>query len=58
MVEIGPGDTLIFETPGGGGMGEPQSRDRELVRRDLAEGLISPDAARSIYGLDDGEGAP
>jgi N-methylhydantoinase B len=58
VITVDPGDTLIFETPGGGGMGDPTSRDRDLVRRDLAEGFIGGDAARSIYGLDDGEDAP
>lgn len=55
---VHPGETLTFDTPGGGGMGDAKSRDRALVRRDLAEGLISPEAARTIYGLEDGEGEP
>ena len=49
-VRVKAGETLLFETPGGGGFGDPQARDREAVRRDLHEGLISPDAARKIYG--------
>ena len=51
-VRISAGDTLVFETPGGGGFGPPQDRDRNLVRRDLVEGLISHKAARDIYGSD------
>ncbi len=43
-------ETLIFETPGGGGFGDPQKRDRAKVARDLEDGLISPEAARDIYG--------
>jgi N-methylhydantoinase B len=58
VVKVGAGDTLVFETPGGGGMGNPISRDRDRVRRDLAEDLISARAARTIYGLDDGEDGP
>ena len=46
------GETLIFETPGGGGFGSPQERSLENVRRDLREGLISSDAARDIYGVE------
>ena len=46
------GETLVFETPGGGGFGLPQDRDRGDVQRDLDEGLISRAAARDIYGMD------
>ena len=38
---------------GGGGYGDPRERDRETVRRDLRNGVISPDAARDLYGLDE-----
>jgi N-methylhydantoinase B len=38
---------------GGGGYGDPHERDRETVRRDLRNGVISADAARELYGLDD-----
>ncbi len=49
-VRVKAGDTLIFETPGGGGFGAPAERCREAVQRDLEEGLISAQAAREIYG--------
>ncbi|MEM7526226.1 MAG: hydantoinase B/oxoprolinase family protein [Pseudomonadota bacterium] len=51
MLEIGPGETLIFETPGGGGFGPPGERARAAVVRDLADGLIDDAAARETYGL-------
>ncbi len=35
------GDTLIMETPGGGGMGDPSHRDPERVQADRAAGLVS-----------------
>ncbi|MEM8776126.1 MAG: hydantoinase B/oxoprolinase family protein [Pseudomonadota bacterium] len=41
--------TMILETPGGGGFGPPEQRDPDAVRRDVNEGLISQDAARSIF---------
>jgi N-methylhydantoinase B len=50
--EIPAGDNLIMRTPGGAGFGNPKDRDRDLVRSDLAEGLISERAAREIYGLE------
>ena len=49
-VRIEPGQTLIFETPGGGGFGDPRARSSEAVARDLAEGLTSERTAREVYG--------
>lgn len=46
-----PGDkTLVFETPGGGGFGPPQERSTNAVENDVAAGLVSAHAAKSIYG--------
>jgi N-methylhydantoinase B len=45
------GDTLLTETPGGGGWGNPLERNRDSVAEDVAEGLISPDRAAAVYGL-------
>ncbi len=50
-VRVEPGQTLIFETPGGGGYGEPKSREQDSVARDFTDGLISSDAACEIYGM-------
>ena len=47
-----PGDVCVLCVPGGGGYGDPKERERELVRRDVANGLVSIKAAREIYGLD------
>ena len=44
------GTTLVMETPGGGGMGDPASRDPEAVRADLEAGLVSEAAAKESYG--------
>jgi N-methylhydantoinase B len=43
------GERLEVETPGGGGWGRTSERTGALVERDLAEGLITPEAAREIY---------
>ena len=45
-----PGDRVLLITPGGGGYGHAAERDRELVQEDVAEGYVSPDAARVSYG--------
>jgi len=48
------GDTVVCRTGGGGGYGKPEKRARHLVEADLADGMVSPEAARSVY---DYEGA-
>ena len=32
-------------------LGDPKERDPDLVKRDVADGLVSPAVARSIYGV-------
>jgi N-methylhydantoinase B len=44
------GDVLLAMTGGGGGYGDPADRDPDGVRRDVADGLLSPDRARDLYG--------
>jgi N-methylhydantoinase B len=46
------GRHLVLKLPGGGGMGDPRQRDPDLVRRDVADGLVSPEAARTVYGVE------
>ena len=56
---IPDGERLILELPGGAGMGNPSNRDPELVARDVRDGLVSVENARSIYRVAiDQEGAP
>jgi N-methylhydantoinase B len=49
---IPKGRRLLLKLPGGGGMGDPKSRDPELVKRDVADGLITAHAARDVYGVE------
>ena len=51
--EIHAGEQFVTRTPGGGGWGEPTSRSRETVARDVKERLISAARAREIYGYED-----
>jgi N-methylhydantoinase B len=46
---IPAGERLILQTPGGGGFGTPADRDRGAVARDLSNGLISDEAAKTLY---------
>lgn len=49
---VSDGQVVGLTTSGGGGVGDPRLRDRDLVRRDLREGKISVRAARDVYGLE------
>ncbi len=49
---IPKGRRLLLKLPGGGGMGDPKQRDPELVKRDVADGLITRQAARETYGVE------
>ncbi|MFT5503827.1 MAG: 5-oxoprolinase (ATP-hydrolyzing) [Gammaproteobacteria bacterium] len=44
-------DLLYWETPGGGGYGNPLERDSVAVMNDLRLGLVSKQAAVEIYGV-------
>jgi N-methylhydantoinase B len=37
---------------GGGGLGDPRTRDVEAVRADVLAGRVSPEAARDLYGVE------
>ncbi|WP_062356652.1 hydantoinase B/oxoprolinase family protein [Herbidospora yilanensis] len=49
---VTPGDRVTLLTAGGGGHGDPRDRDPAAVRDDVAEGYVSPQAARDQYGVD------
>ena len=49
---IPDGERLILELPGGGGMGDPHSRDRALVEADIRNGLVTREQAAAEYGYD------
>lgn len=50
-IHIGKGQRVRLESPGGGGYGAPRDRDPDVVRRDVANGYVSPAEAERIYGL-------
>ena len=49
---VPPGDRLVIEMPGGGGMGTATERDPARVRRDVQMGYVSADAAKRDYGIE------
>lgn len=49
------GAVIDMLTPGSGGFGDAAERDPAAIGRDLLDGYVTPDAARSAYGIDDPE---
>lgn len=49
-VVLKTGDRLEVETPGGGGWGRPAERSVTDIAKDLAEGLVTREAAQRLYG--------
>ena len=48
--KLGPA-RMVAETPGGGGWGNPFTRDPQLVVRDVRDGIVSRESAESEYGV-------
>ena len=48
--ELKAGETFFLQSAGGGGYGDPQKRDRDAIARDIAEGYLTPEAAKRDYG--------
>ena len=44
------GDTIVLQTPGGGGYGNPLERERRLILKDVVNGFISIEDAERDYG--------
>jgi len=51
LQEIPAGEIVVFNTPGGGGYGDPETRERAAVIADVRAGLVSEEKARGGYGL-------
>lgn len=49
MYKIPAGERVILQTPGGGGYGDPATRDEKALERDVFDGLVSEDAAQDLY---------
>ena len=51
LVDLGAGDTVHVNLPGGGGYGDPLQRDAQRVLWDVIEGYITPEEAEKKYGV-------
>jgi len=50
-IRLRRGDQVKIVAPGGGGWGDPLERSEDRVVADVAEGLVTPEAAQRDYGL-------
>ena len=50
-IPMSRGDTLLLELGGGGGWGDPLTREPERVLDDVRNGYVSVAAAREVYGV-------
>jgi N-methylhydantoinase B len=50
---VGKGTLYIQHAGGGGGYGDPRKRSRDKVHQEVRDGIISPAAARELYGLEE-----
>ena len=48
-LDLKPGDSISYQTCGGGGYGPPEERDPSLVLKDVRDGKVSVERAKSIY---------
>jgi N-methylhydantoinase B len=48
--QLAAGDRVLLSTAGGGGFGAPRTRCADALADDLAQGYVSPEAARTRYG--------
>jgi N-methylhydantoinase B len=51
---VPPGGRVVIEAPGSGGFGDPAARDRARLSEDLADGYVTPAAARRDYRFNPG----
>ncbi|MGA0223913.1 MAG: hydantoinase B/oxoprolinase family protein [bacterium] len=50
VYRVPPGERILLELPGGGGLGNPQNREIQKIEEDLEAGYISREGAKKDYG--------
>ena len=50
VYRVPPGERILLELPGGGGLGNPQNREIQKIEEDLEAGYISREGAKNDYG--------
>lgn len=49
LVQVKAGDVLVKHSSGGGGVGNPEERDPEMVQLDVKKAFVSLEAAKDVY---------
>ena len=49
---LAAGDLVRVVTGNGGGWGDPQERERDLILEDVRDEYVTPEIARDVYGVD------
>ena len=50
-LELQPGERIVSVSAGGGGYGDPLTRDPAAVLHDVLEGWVSRERALEVYGV-------
>jgi N-methylhydantoinase B len=50
--QLNKGDVVSLRLPGAGGYGDPADRDPAALQRDVRDGKVSPESARTDYGIE------
>ncbi|MBQ73497.1 MAG: hydantoin utilization protein B [Gammaproteobacteria bacterium] len=53
LTGVPKGTLYLQHAGGGGGYGDPKERPRDLVKREVRDGIISDDSARNDYGVEE-----
>jgi N-methylhydantoinase B len=51
LTQLKPGDVVTMDAAGGGGYGDPLTREIESVQHDVLDGYVSIEGARDHYGV-------
>jgi len=51
LTRLEPDAEVRLDLPGGGGVGEPRERDPQAVLKDVVDGYVSIEAAKTLYGV-------
>ena len=49
LMDVGKGDSIRVVWPGGGGWGDPKTRDPQMVLQDVIEEKVTPERAVNVY---------
>jgi N-methylhydantoinase B len=51
--DVSVGDQILVLTAGGGGYGDPKSRDSRRIEQDILDEFVSLEVAKETYGYEE-----